>query len=106
MADQIRASHILIAHNEGRGAATSRSRDEAAQETAALKAQIDDGADFADLARENSDCPSASGGGDLGKFPRGAMVQPFDEVAFSLGVGEVSDVVETEFGYHLIHRTE
>lgn len=105
MADQIRASHILIAHNEGRGAATSRSREEAAQHTQALKTQIDDGADFADVARENSDCPSAAGGGDLGAFPRGAMVQPFEDAAFALGVGEVSDVVETEFGYHLIHRT-
>lgn len=105
MADQIRASHILIAHNEGRGAATERSREEAVQQTEALKTEIAGGADFADVARENSDCPSAPGGGDLGTFPRGAMVQPFDEAAFALDVGEVSDVVETEFGYHLIHRT-
>jgi parvulin-like peptidyl-prolyl isomerase len=106
MADQIRASHILIAHNEGRGASTPRTRDEAAQQIGALKDQIAEGADFADVARENSDCPSSAGGGDLGMFPRGAMVQPFDDTAFGLGVGDVSDVVETEFGYHLIHRTE
>jgi parvulin-like peptidyl-prolyl isomerase len=106
MTDQIRASHILIAHNEGGGASATRNRDEAARQTAALKDQIAEGADFADLARENSDCPSSAGGGDLGMFPRGAMVRPFDDAAFALDVGEVSDVVETEFGYHLIHRTQ
>ena len=60
---------------------------------------------FSEIATEFSDCPSAEKGGDLGKFGRGAMVKAFDIAAFELEVGEVSEVVETEFGYHLIHRT-
>ena len=63
------------------------------------------GMSFSEIATEFSDCPSAEKGGDLGKFGRGAMVKAFDMAAFELEVGEVSEVVETEFGYHLIHRT-
>jgi parvulin-like peptidyl-prolyl isomerase len=63
------------------------------------------GISFSEIATEFSDCPSAEKGGDLGKFGRGAMVKAFDMAAFELEVGEVSEVVETEFGYHLIHRT-
>jgi peptidyl-prolyl cis-trans isomerase C len=60
------------------------------------------GADFAALAKENSDCPSAERGGDLGQFPKGAMVPEFEQVAFSAKPGEVSKPIKTQFGYHLI----
>ena len=91
MADKIRASHILV-----------KTEDEVNN----LKSQIDDGADFASLAREHSDCPSGAEGGDLGSFGHGAMVAEFDKAAFDLEVGDVSGSIKTQFGYHLIHRTE
>jgi len=71
-----------------------------------LKKQLNDGADFAELAKDNSDCPSGQNGGDLGSFTRGKMVPEFEEVAFSQKIGEVSDVIETQFGYHLIKVTD
>lgn len=95
MSDQIRASHILISPGEN-----------AAAQIADLKTQIEGGASFADLAKEHSACPSSAQGGDLGQFGQGAMVPPFDQAAFALEVGQLSDVVETQFGLHLIHRTE
>jgi parvulin-like peptidyl-prolyl isomerase len=70
-----------------------------------IKAEIDGGIEFADAARANSDCPSSAQGGDLGSFSRGMMVPEFEESAFGLEVGATSDVVTTDFGYHLIMRT-
>ena len=105
MADQIRASHILISHAEAEGAGTELSRDDALAQIGTLLTQIKEGADFADAAREWSDCPSSRSGGDLGYFAKGAMVPEFETAAFGLGVGDTSEVVETMFGYHLIHRT-
>ena len=98
MPDSIRASHILR-NVDG------RSKEDALKEVEDIKAAIDGGADFADQAREHSECPSGSSGGDLGDFGRGMMVPPFEEVAFDLDVYEVSGPVETDFGYHLILRT-
>ncbi len=99
--EQVRASHILI-KTEG--------FDEAGK--AAAKAKIDgllkqvkEGADFAELAKANSDCPSGSGGGDLNFFERGRMVPEFDKVAFELKENEISGIVETKFGYHIIKQT-
>ena len=68
--------------------------------------QIKAGADFAELARANSTCGSASAGGDLDFFGRGQMVPIFEKVAFELEVGKVSDIVETQFGYHIIKATD
>ncbi len=65
-----------------------------------------DGEKFEDLAKQYSEGPSAERGGDLGFFRRGAMVQPFEEAAFSLKPGEVSDAVRTQFGLHLIKVEE
>lgn len=77
------------------------------QETADdLKAQLDDGADFAELAEENSTDGSAANGGDLGFFPEGQMVPEFEEVAFSLDIDEISDPVQSEHGYHIIQVLE
>ena len=70
-----------------------------------IKKQLDDNADFAELAANNSDCPSGKNGGDLGKFTRGQMVGPFENAAFSQEIGKVGDIVETRFGYHLIKVT-
>ena len=89
---QVKASHILIKGDE------AKAKD--------IKAQIDQGADFAKLAKENSEDPgSASKGGDLGFFPEGAMVPEFEQKAFSMSVGEVSEPVKSSFGYHIIKVT-
>lgn len=71
----------------------------------ALKSEIEGGADFAEVARQHSNCPSGKQGGDLGKFGRGMMVPEFDEVVFSAEVGTVQGPVQTQFGYHLIEVT-
>jgi parvulin-like peptidyl-prolyl isomerase len=105
MADHVRASHILLMYAGSMRSSASRSKAEAEQQIAEIKAQLDAGADFAELARAHSDCPSSKKGGDLGDFGRGMMVAPFEQTAFALAVGAVSDVVETPFGYHVIKRT-
>ncbi|TQV86441.1 peptidylprolyl isomerase [Aliikangiella coralliicola] len=71
----------------------------------ALKAQIAEGADFAELAKEHSTCPSGKSGGDLGSFGPGMMVAEFDQVCFNEAVGEVHGPVKTQFGYHLVEVT-
>lgn len=74
-----------------------------------LKQQIVDGADFGELAKVHSKCPSSAQGGALGTFGPGQMVKEFDEVVFSAPVGEVQGPVETQFGFHLVevtHRTD
>lgn len=105
MTDQVRASHILLMYDGSARSSATRSRDEAMAEIQALAERIGGGEDFAELAAEMSDCPSGKRGGDLGTFGRGQMVREFEEAAFGLGVGETSEVVETDFGYHLIRRT-
>ena len=97
--EQVKASHILIK--------VEPTADEAAKATAKKKIadiqqKLKDGGDFAELAKQNSEGPSATRGGDLGFFKRGQMVKPFEDAAFSMKPNEVSDLVETRFGYHLI----
>ncbi len=70
-----------------------------------LKQQIADGANFADVARDNSSCPSGKTGGDLGEFSPGQMVKEFDEVVFNREIGVVHGPVKTQFGYHLLEIT-
>jgi peptidyl-prolyl cis-trans isomerase C len=70
-----------------------------------LKKQIEDGADFADVAKENSSCPSGRSGGDLGEFGPGQMVKEFDDVVFSSDLNTVHGPVKTQFGYHLLEIT-
>lgn len=97
MPDTIEAQHILCSTNADPEAARAQ--------IDGLAAQIAEGADFGELAKEHSDCPSGRRGGDLGSFGRGMMVPEFEEAAFALEVGETSGVVETDFGFHLIRRT-
>ncbi len=101
--EQVRASHILLRISPDE---SQQSRKQKRKKLADLRAQVQKGADFAQLVRENSQCPSKSSGGDLGFFPRGNMVKPFEESAFSLKAGEVSSIVETQLGFHLIKVTD
>ena len=70
-----------------------------------LKTEIESGADFADVARANSSCPSSAQGGELGSFGPGQMVPEFDAVVFSAPVNSVQGPVKTQFGYHLLEVT-
>ncbi len=70
-----------------------------------LKKQIEEGADFANMAEKHSECPSGKRGGDLGEFSPGQMVKEFDDVVFSAEVGQVHGPVQTQFGFHLIEIT-
>jgi parvulin-like peptidyl-prolyl isomerase len=106
MTDKIGASHILLMYEGSMRSTATRSRDEALTKIQSLKDELDAGGDFADLAAKSSDCPSGQQGGRLGTFGRGQMVPAFDESAFGLDIGEVSGIVETPFGYHLLYRTE
>jgi len=101
--EQVRASHILITLD---AKATDADKKKAKEKIEGLLKQIKAGADFAKLAQENSGCPSSKQGGDLGYFGKGQMVKPFEETAFAMKAGDVSGVVETQFGYHIIKLTE
>jgi len=101
--ESARASHILIGVDEK---ASPEERKKAKEKAEALLKRVKAGEDFAKLAKSDSTCPSASQGGDLGSFGRGQMVAPFEKATFALKPGEVSDVVETQFGYHIIKLTE
>ena len=105
MADQISASHILLMYAGSERSSATRSKEEASSQIAEIEQQLRDGADFATLARQHSDCGSAQAGGDLGAFGRGQMVKGFEDAAFGLNVGETSGIVETPFGFHIIYRT-
>jgi peptidyl-prolyl cis-trans isomerase C len=98
--EQVRASHILVTVPQGADEATkAKSKARAADILKQAKA----GKDFAALAKEHSQDPgSAVNGGDLGYFPQGQMVPAFNEVAFKLAPGAMSDLVETQFGFHII----
>ena len=101
--EQVRASHILIRVDEKADDATKKKAHDRAQ---AILKRARSGEDFAKLAKENSADGSAAQGGDLNYFGRGQMVPAFDEAAFSLKNGQISDVVTTQFGYHIIKVTD
>jgi peptidyl-prolyl cis-trans isomerase C len=107
MPERIRVSHILVQYhltdpnvdpNEAKAKAKAKAQN--------LLQQIKDGADFAELAKANSDCPSAPKGGDLGYIAKGDTTPQFEKAAFGLKVGQISDVVETEYGCHIIKVTD
>jgi peptidyl-prolyl cis-trans isomerase C len=85
-----RARHILV---------------DSEQKAQDLKKQIEDGADFAELAKKHSTCPSGRRGGDLGEFSKGQMVKEFDDVVFRDALNTVHGPVQTQFGYHLLEIT-
>lgn len=91
MTNEVRASHILV-----------KTEDEAKK----LYDEINAGKSFAEVAEEVSLCPSGQNGGDLGFFSKGMMVKPFEDACFSMEVGEISQPVQTQFGWHLIQLTD
>ena len=102
--EQVHARHILKKFEQD---SSEEAKTKARQELLDMKKQLTEGKKtFADLAKDHSDCPSAAKGGDLGFFGKGQMVPAFEEVAYKLKVGEVSDVVDTQFGVHLIFLEE
>ena len=101
--EQVRASHILIGVAKDADAATwKKARTQAEDVLAKVKA----GGDFAVLAKEASSCPSGAQGGDVGACGKGLMVKEFEDAAWAMKPGEISGVVETKFGYHIIKVTE
>lgn len=79
---------------------------ETEEEALKLKKQIEDGEAFAQVAKDHSQCPSGSSGGELGQFGPGMMVPEFDKVCFSADVGSLEGPIKTQFGYHLVEVTE
>ncbi len=95
--EQVLCQHILVKGSD----------DAALDKIKGIRARIVDGkADFAEEAKKHSDCPSGQQGGSLGWFGRGMMVPEFDKVAFEMAKGEVSNIVTTQFGYHIIYKAD
>jgi peptidyl-prolyl cis-trans isomerase C len=101
--EQVQASHILI---KVAPTATTEEKAAAKAKIDGLLKQVKAGGDFAAIAKGNSDCPSKERGGDLGFFDKSSMVKEFADAAFAMKVGQVSNVVETQFGYHIIKVTD
>ncbi|XP_015781042.1 peptidyl-prolyl cis-trans isomerase NIMA-interacting 1 [Tetranychus urticae] len=110
--EKIRCSHLLVKHTESRRPSSwredtiTRSKEEAREMAEKYREQIVSGEkDIEELASKYSDCSSARKKGDLGYFTRGAMQKQFEEASFALQVGEISDLVESDSGIHIIKRT-
>ena len=101
--EQIKASHILIKVAPG---AEESKKIQARKKIETVQKKVRQGEDFGLLAKANSEGPTAQRSGDLGYFSRGQMVKPFEDAAFALNIGEVSEIVETQFGFHLIKVTD
>ena len=91
MTTEVRASHLLV-----------QTEEEAKQ----LREKILNGKKFEDVAAEVSMCPSGANGGDLGFFCKGVMVKEFEDAAFSMNVGDLSEPIQTQFGWHLLYLTD
>lgn len=112
MDQKVQASHLLVKHNKSRNPSSwrspkiTRSKDEAREILEGYRKQIVSGeANFADLATQFSDCSSAKRGGDLGPFGRGEMQKAFEDATYALKVGELSGIVDSDSGLHIILRT-
>lgn len=101
--EQVKACHILVATQKGDDQAK---KDAAKAKAEEIRKKLEAGEDFSALAKASSDCPSKDQGGDLGYFGRGRMVKSFEDAAFGLNVGQLSMVVESEFGFHVIKVTD
>jgi peptidyl-prolyl cis-trans isomerase C len=103
MPESVHVRHILVEKKPGDDDKTKTEKKAKAEN---IRKQILGGADFADIAKNQSDCPSKQVGGDLGTFARGQMVKPFEDASFSQKKNEIGPVVETDFGYHIIQVLE
>ena len=101
--ETVHARHILARFEPADDEAAKKAKREKME---SVREKLLDGADFAELAKEHSDCPSSKKGGDLGTFQRGRMVKPFEEAAFSQDLLEIGDILQTKFGYHIIQVLE
>lgn len=113
MPDQVRCRHLLVKHEGSRRPSSwksdriVRNKEQALELLAGYRQSIISGqTTFEQLARTESDCSSASSGGDLGYFGLGQMQKPFEDVAFGLDIGEISGYVDTDSGVHIIQRIE
>ena len=105
MSKRISASHILIMHKDSQSSRSSLTKDQALKLVNKLRDDLSKSPEkFKDIAVQKSDCASASNGGSLGEFGEGMMVKEFEVAAFSLEVNQISDLVETDFGFHIIKR--
>jgi parvulin-like peptidyl-prolyl isomerase len=107
--NQVGARHILVMHDESasKPAGIARNREAARKRAQEALLKIRGGANFEEMVKAYTDEPGgAERSGDLGVFDRGTMVKPFADAAFALRVGEISEVVETKYGFHVIKRTE
>jgi len=105
---EVGARHILVMHDDSQSKpeGVERTREEARARATECLIKLRGGSDFTEMVNEYSDEPGAAArGGDLGLFSRDVMVKPFADAAFALEVGEVSELVETVFGFHIIKRT-
>ncbi|PFH37914.1 peptidylprolyl isomerase [Besnoitia besnoiti] len=109
--DQVRCMHVLIKHNGSRNPVSRRtnqpvtkSKDQARAELQAIQASGLSPENFTQFASQYSDCGSFQRGGDLGFFTRGMMQKPFEDASFALQVGEISGIVDTDSGLHIIFR--
>jgi peptidyl-prolyl cis-trans isomerase C len=101
--ESVKASHILIGVD---AKATPEAKKKAKDKAMAIRKRVAGGEEFAKAAKAESTCPSSASGGDLGYFSKGQMTPPFEKAAFALKPGQISDVVETQFGYHIIKLTD
>jgi hypothetical protein len=107
--ERVHVAHVLISHTDSimRMPTITRTKDQARAFAATILQRARSGEDFIALARQHSDEPGHEGkGGDLGFITRGQTVEPFERASFALAVGAISDVVETQFGFHIIKRVE
>lgn len=104
--ESIEAAHILVSWKGAERSTQTRTKDEARKRISEVIAKLKKGADFGKLAAQYGEDGTKSSGGSLGSFTRGRMVPAFESAAFALKPGEVSGIVETQFGFHVIKRTK